>query len=199
MSFAFKRVMCAVCFIMIFFSTSCNITTRSNDATSSEKNSLKVEGDILPDDENGVRVISKIITGVTNNDVEMIENLFAKDIQSKNDKLKDEIYDMLSLFSKNQPNKIYYEYSVQHNDIVGGDNFDYDECLAFVYTKNKKYSFDMILCNSDSRSNNNIGLWTIIVSDSNIREKSNKFDKFYSKLMNNLSDISDKNTGVFLL
>lgn len=72
---------------------------------------------------------------------------------------------MIKFYNSTKHKKIKYEYSVAHNDTNDSSNYDYDECLAFVQTENKVFSFDFVVCSYDERTEDNVGIWFIIVSD----------------------------------
>ena len=197
MKIKLKIILSFLCVSLIVFLTSCSY---SNIVFSSfESCPIKIEGKNVSEDKLGRNEIGKLMTAIFNNDEKAINNLFCKTVQSNNSKLSKEIDSFLQLFKENQPSKVDYQYSVGHNDTVDGDDFDYDECLAEVYTQKEKYSFDFIVCYNDSRTDDNIGLWNIVVCDSDKREKSKKFDTFYNKYLFDVSTPSNDLTGIFLL
>lgn len=156
-------------------------------------------GDDTPEDDLGKEKISQIINGIENKDIESITKLFCKNVQKNKNSLNQDIGKLIKFYNSTKHKKIKYEYSVAHNDTNDGSNYDYDECLAFVQTENKVFSFDFVVCSYDERTEDNVGIWFIIVSDKQKRENSKEFDNLYNKLYNNLSEPSNNCSGIYIL
>lgn len=198
-----RKINLLLCVLIVCVLCSCSVVDKAIDVVTPTRNtnynSSDVIGDDTPEDDLGKEKISQIINGIENKDIESITKLFCKTVKKNKNSLNQDIGKLIKFYNSTKHKKIKYEYSVAHNDTNDGSNYDYDECLAFVQTENKVFSFDFVVCSYDERTEDNVGIWFIIVSDKQKRENSKEFDNLYNKLYNNLSEPSNNCSGIYIL
>ena len=198
-----RKINLLLCVLIVCVLCSCSVVDKAIDVVTPTRNtnynSSDVVGDDTPEDDLGKEKISQIINGIENKNTESITKLFCKTVQKNKNSLNQDIGKLIKFYNSTEHKKIKYEYSVAHNDTNDVFNYDYDECLAFVQTENKVFSFDFVVCSYDERTEDNVGIWFIIVSDKQKRENSKEFDNLYNKLYNNLSEPSNNCSGIYML